>query len=81
MKKHVQVYAGPTPPPLLEGERLRNKPVQIEIDPLTEEGLQPTSRVDFSKVYTVNHNLKFCSIGKVKEEHYKALELLIKGQL
>jgi hypothetical protein len=81
MKKHVQVYAERTPPALLKGEKLTYKPVQIEIDPQTKEDLQSTSRVDLSQLYTVHHNLKFCSIGEVKEEHYKTLKVLIRREL
>lgn len=42
------------------------------MDPLTsQDKLLPASRVNYSKVYTVEHNVKVCFIGKIHEESEK----------
>jgi hypothetical protein len=54
------------PPNALPGENLVKYP--IKIDPRGNEQLHFASRINFSKVYTVEHNLKVKAIGVVPKE-------------
>jgi hypothetical protein len=78
---HVQAYGGNWPPPLLPGEILSTTndyaPVKIDLDPSATEGIRHTSRINVGKVYSVNHNLRFCPVGHVKEEDFSRLLVLI----
>jgi hypothetical protein len=74
---HVQAYTGDEVPPQLPGENLTNVPVKIDLDPGTTEIIRPTSRINVSKLYTVQHNLRFCSVGQVRDEDFDRLEVLI----
>jgi hypothetical protein len=78
---HVQAYTGRNAPPELEGENLRYPPVRIDLDHKSTEVIRDTSRIHVGKLYTVDHNLRFGSIGKVKDEDFARLELLIKWAL
>ncbi len=53
-----------TNPEPVEGEvRLNKEPIAVE--PTQSQKLDPASRVNFDKVYTVEFNVKVKSIGKV----------------
>jgi hypothetical protein len=74
---HVQAYTGDEVPPELPGEYLSNDPVKIDLDPGTTEIIRPTSRINVGKPYTVQHNLRFCSVGQVRAADFDRLEVLI----
>jgi hypothetical protein len=41
----------------------------IRMQPLTErDKLLPESRLNYSKVYTIEHNIKVCFIGRIHDE-------------
>jgi hypothetical protein len=64
------VYIGDNPPELLLGERLFKKPIKVE--PLSSrDKLANESRVNYSKLYTVEHNVKVCFIGKIHDDSYQ----------
>jgi len=73
---HVQAYTGNYCPPQLLGENLQNLPARIDLDN-TMTGIRPTSRIHVGRVYTVQHNLRFCSVGRVRDEDFKRLLGLI----
>jgi len=53
----------------VEGERkLVKKPVRV-ICTSNKEKLDVASRVNYSKLYTVEHNLKVCFIGEIDKAH------------
>ncbi len=64
---HAVVYT--SKPQYIEGEdRIIKKPVRIELkDP--KEKLDPTSRLNYGKIYTVEHNVKVFFIGQVARNH------------
>ncbi|KFZ25454.1 hypothetical protein V502_00058 [Pseudogymnoascus sp. VKM F-4520 (FW-2644)] len=71
---HAIIYTtiaseGPTPPPTeLDGEDvLPNLPILVEAKSPRHE-LDPTSRLNYAKVYTVEHNIKVCFIGKIHKD-------------
>ena len=72
-KHHAQIYTsieGATmPPPLLPGEHISKKAIRVEtISPAHR--LDPLSRINYAKLYTVEHNLKVYFIGWVAK-HYE----------
>jgi hypothetical protein len=50
----------------LEGEKLFKQPIRVI--PEENGSLAPQSRINFSKVYTVEHNVKVKNIGKVDRD-------------
>src|SRR5438045_3403450 len=60
---HTIIYTGDNPPDLLPDEVLDKVPIQMIGD--QGETLRPESRVNYSKIYTVEHNVKVCFIGSI----------------
>jgi len=57
----------------MHGEQLNKYP--IKINPRGGERLHEASRINFSKVYTVEHNLKVKSIGLVDDDYLAYVKL------
>lgn len=82
MKKseHGIVYIGePEPQPLPEEYPTRDEgggmfPLAVKIDPDPGEKLTPQSRINYGKIYTVEHNVKVKSVGYVSKSSYRALQ-------
>jgi hypothetical protein len=51
---------------LLPGEKLRKKPFSIIIED-SREKIDPLTRINFSKIYTVEHNVKALKIGRIPD--------------
>lgn len=65
---HAIIYTGPVAPVPLPGEnRISHRPVRVDMDD-AQEKLSPESRVNYSKVYTVEHNVKVYFIGKIHKD-------------
>ena len=76
VKDHAIVYTGPEgsePPDLLPGEGITKHALRVEPDDSGEK-LDQTSRINFGKTYTVEHNVKVLSIGMVAEKHLNLLD-------
>jgi hypothetical protein len=74
-KSHAIVYSSKSKPEYLDGERkLRIEPVEVTVSQGTE--ISKASRVNVSKIYTIEHNVKVLGIGKVSP---KGLEILAKA--
>lgn len=56
---------------------LRNRPICVEPIGHREE-LQPTSRLNYAKMYTVEHNVKVSFIGKIHDFSFKELKATYK---
>ncbi|PVH81151.1 hypothetical protein DL98DRAFT_360724, partial [Cadophora sp. DSE1049] len=75
---HAAVYCnqqtkrGPT---MLEGENMRKKPIKIDIR-LPSEKLDPLSRLNYAKVYTVEHNVKVNFIGEVNRRYEQLVSVV-----
>jgi hypothetical protein len=66
-KHHAIIYSSKDLPKELEGEgKLSKAPIRVKIDNLYDK-LDPESRVNYSKLYTVEHNIKVQFIGEVYE--------------
>lgn len=61
---HAIIYTGQEAPEPLPGEDLQWNPIKLE--PATDrDKLAPQSRINYAKVYTVEHNVKVHFIGKI----------------
>lgn len=64
---HAIIYTSKSPE-MKHGERITKKPVKM--DPMTpRDKLDPASRINYAKVYTVEHNVKVYFVGKVVDKH------------
>lgn len=65
---HTIIYTGETPPNPLPGEiGPYKRPVRM--NPLTSrDELFPESRLNYSKLYTVEHNIRVCFIGSIHKD-------------
>lgn len=55
-----------TTPKALKGESLALKPIKVK--PKTpRDKLQPQSRINYAKIYTVEHNVKVFFIGEISD--------------
>jgi hypothetical protein len=62
---HAIIYTGPNPPREVEGEApLRLRPIQV-IPKTPRDKLEKESRINYAKIYTVEHNVKVHFIGHV----------------
>lgn len=65
---HAVIYSSKRPPSKLSGEpELLNAPIQIEMV-FAGDKLVPESRLNYAKVYTVEHNVKVHFIGRVHKD-------------
>ena len=65
--------SGSKPPDLLLGENGLTKGA-LRVEPNGDEALDDTSRVNYGKIYKVEHNVKVLNIGVVAPEHLKLLD-------
>ena len=64
---HAVIYTSKSPE-MKRGEKITKKPVKM--DPITpRDKLDPTSRINYAKVYTVEHNVKVHFVGKIIDKH------------
>jgi hypothetical protein len=63
---HAAVFAEHSKPRLLPGENLRKSSLKIVIEDLREK-IDPLTRINFSKIYTVEHNVKALKIGRIPD--------------
>jgi hypothetical protein len=75
-EEHTLVYAAKSsdakPPKLLKGEKLNKDPIRMKPDRGVR--LPEASRINFGKVYTVEHHAKVVSLGKIIREHLPKLK-------
>jgi hypothetical protein len=65
---HAIIYIGEIAPRELPGELpLRKRPIRV-IGKSPQDKLNPASRINYSKVYTIEHNFKVCFIGRIHED-------------
>jgi hypothetical protein len=62
---HAVIYTG-KPPPEIKGENLPNKAIEV-LPNTARDKLAPESRVNYSKLYTVEHNVKVHFIGRIAD--------------
>ena len=68
---HAIIYTSAKPPKESDGEaKLRKKPIRVIPLDLRHK-LAPESRINYSKAYTVEHNVKVCFIGKIHPDFEK----------
>ena len=73
-RQHGIVYHAGSQPQLLEGEpQLGFNPIQIEMADSPSETLTIESRVNYSKLMTIEHNYKVFFIGRVTPEDFREI--------
>jgi hypothetical protein len=70
---YAVVYAQGSEPLLAPGEMMTKRPISIVVENNLEK-LDPMSRLNFGRVYTVEHNLKVSKVGRIAPEHMHVLE-------
>lgn len=77
---HGIVYTGDVPPPLLRGEaELGFSPVQM----VPENGLEqllPSSRVNYRKKYTIEHNYAVNFVGCLRRPEFERLSVQLQNK-
>lgn len=67
MEEHAIIYTGDRPPKPIEGEEAPpNRPIQV-VSKTHRDKLDKASRVNYAKIYTVEHNVKVQFIGRIAE--------------
>lgn len=67
---HAIIYTEDNPPRAIPGERFVKQPVKVQ--PKTpRDKLEPISRLNYAKIYTVEHNVKVLFIGRIAPESEK----------
>jgi hypothetical protein len=71
-RDHAIAYTSETPPEKLPGEDLTKQPIKIILSSTCtgEDELKPTSRINFSKAFTIEHNIKVKKIGEVASDDF-----------
>jgi hypothetical protein len=64
---HAIIYTGSLPKELPGESKLFKKPVRVT-GTSPKDKLVDASRVNYSKVYTIEHNLKVCFIGEIHKD-------------
>ena len=70
---HAMIYTSQKVPSPLPGEQLVKRAVKMEPSS-PEEKLDSKSRVNYAKVYTIEHNIKVCFIWKIHTDSRKTFE-------
>ncbi|KAH8656069.1 hypothetical protein BGZ60DRAFT_417710 [Tricladium varicosporioides] len=65
---HAALYSSTDKPSFAPGEVLHIKPISVQMSS-PKEKLDPMTRINFNKVYTVEHNVKIFIIGKIHPDH------------
>jgi hypothetical protein len=65
---HAIIYTGSKAPKELSGEKKLNKKAVRVHNPSEKDKLAVESRVNYSKVYTIEHNIKVCFVGEVHKD-------------
>ena len=70
-EEHAIAYTTEKPPRKLPEEtRLNKDPIKIDIVNISEK-LNDMSRINFAKVYPVEHNVKVCEVGRVAKADFR----------
>lgn len=71
---HAIIYSTDSPPSKLSEEpELGNTPIRIEVAS-PRHTFDPASRLNYAKVYTVEHNVKVCFVGRVHGDSHSTLK-------
>jgi hypothetical protein len=68
------IYMAGTNPEVDPGEKIVKNPIAVNPAGLDQK-LHPKSRINFDKMYSVEHNVKVMNVGKVADESLHNLSL------
>lgn len=77
-KNYAAVYDVRKKPYYLTGESLQKEPFPIIIE-TSNEHVDPTSRLNFGRVYTIEHNLRVLKVGRIPTKHLSLLQTYFRG--
>jgi hypothetical protein len=67
---HAIIYTSDDLPPLQKAEQISEKFASIRIIPQSHrDRLHKSSRVNYTKIYTIGYNIKMQVIGQIDEDH------------
>lgn len=69
---YAAVYASDNTVQLQPAETLIKEPFPIIVENVSES-IHPMSRLNFGRIYTVEHNVKVLKIGRIPDEHHARL--------
>jgi hypothetical protein len=69
---HAVVYSHKGEPLITPGEETPKKPIPIILEQEGEK-LDPMTRLNFAKVYTIEHNINVAKVGRVPPENIHQL--------
>ncbi|KAL3424947.1 hypothetical protein PVAG01_04228 [Phlyctema vagabunda] len=67
---HALIYSSSKAPRLQRGEVLEKRPIRVKTKSDNHK-LDPNSRLNYAKLYTVEHNVKVVFIGAVMDEYHQ----------
>lgn len=69
-KESAIVYTSSDPPPLLEAEQISEKFASVRVIPRSPmDRLDTSSRVNYTKLYTIEYNIKMHVVGQIDIDH------------
>jgi hypothetical protein len=74
-RDHIVIYTGDEPPELVVGESetiWNRRPILLNLDPKGEP-LDPASRLNVSKVHTIDHDIQVAKLGKISSRDVERL--------
>jgi len=78
---HAIIYMKGTQPARQETEpRTTKEPIAVE-PASPDQKLDPMSRVNFGKIYTVEHNVKVLCVGRISDESMPQFEAYVRNSL
>lgn len=72
-RDYAAVYAEGDKAQYLTGEHLIKEPFSIKLEAVGQK-IDPTSRLDFSRIYTVEHNIKVFKVGRISSTSLNLLK-------
>lgn len=72
-ENHAAVYSSDSKAPSFPSENLTKSPYPIIVEN-PSEFIDPMSRLNFGKVYTVEHNVKVLKVGRIPDEYHVRLQ-------
>jgi hypothetical protein len=77
---YAAVYPVGGQPNIGDSEKLNKEPFPILVEEPTET-IDPKSRINFGRVYTVEHNIKVLKVGRIPDEHLPRLDQYFIGRI
>lgn len=78
--RHAVIFMCGAPPVMKKSEpRMTKEPLEVE-PAKPDQKLDPMSRLNFGKVYTVEHNVKVLPVGRIMESSIARFNAYVKNE-